>query len=98
MFEAGAVAGPNLTPSAWYRPFASPLARPPRSDGRVLVIAIVVSYFGVIVAFSLFTDYVSFWTTFAYPPFLDLRQVPAGVLCAERGYDPLRFNPCDPLG
>src|SRR5436853_3032797 len=94
---------PDLILSGWYRQFASALTRPSQRNGRVLVVAIVLTYFGVIAISSLFTDYVQFWSTYlgvpaVRPQFLDLRQLAAGALCTELGYDPLLTNPCDPLG
>ena len=77
------------------------LSKKSKFDGRLLVIAALLGYFGIILLFGLFTDYARFWNKLGvpamHPPFADLRNVTSGFECTRLGYDVLLENPCDPL-
>mgnify|MGYP006975172653 FL=1 len=70
-------------------------------DGRLLVIVVLLGYFGLLFISNIFTDYTIFWQKLGVPafprPFVDLGNVISGFECTRLGYDVLLENPCDPI-
>jgi hypothetical protein len=69
-------------------------------DGRVVLLAAVAVYFGVIASARLFWS-VDLWPFLGVPvhrlPFVDARNLTAAWECQRLGFDPLYESPCDPL-
>lgn len=83
--------------------FAFFLERPSAADGRIVVVAMVLTYLAVVGISSFFTDYRTFWARYLGVNahrvlFTDLELLPTALVCAEHGYDPYVANPCDPFG
>ena len=72
-----------------------------RIDGRVLAVALVASYLGVVATARLGFG-VDLWPWLGVPShelaFVDALNVASGAECTRLGHDVLVDNPCDPLG
>jgi hypothetical protein len=70
-----------------------------RSDGRLVVVAVLACYFGLLIG-GWAVNGVAPWPRFrvasAQPTFLDLRSITTGWECTRKGIDALPLNPCDP--
>ena len=97
------------TAGGWWRrvdtlltpPLVRLLTAKPDVDGRLLLLAGVMSYLAAVtVARLLWT--VNLWPWLGVPPgpslFFDTRNITAALECRRLGYDPLVDNPCDPWG
>jgi hypothetical protein len=73
----------------------------PEIDGRVLAAVVLAFYFLAVAIPRLFWN-INIWPELGVPRaptlFLDTRVVTAGLECRRLGFDPLSYNPCDPLG
>ncbi len=69
------------------------------SSGKVLLVIIVLSYFGVIGVLSIGMPLHRAWRCLGvsaeHPTFLDTRVILSGLECHRLGFDVLRENPCD---
>jgi hypothetical protein len=82
--------------------FRAPVARAVTGrglDGRLVVLAVLAVYFGVVAIPRVLFD-VDVWPALGVPAehtlFYDARNVAAAADCRRLGYDPLVDNPCDP--
>jgi Glycosyltransferase family 87 len=73
----------------------------PELDGRILATGMVATYLSIVAVPRLFWG-INIWPKLGVPAaptlFFDTRVVTAGLECRRMGFDPLRYNPCDPLG
>jgi Glycosyltransferase family 87 len=72
-------------------------------DGRIVLVAMVLTYLAVVGISSFVTDYRTFWARYLGVNahrvlFTDLGLLPTALVCAKQGYDPYLANPCDPFG
>jgi hypothetical protein len=83
------------------------LSKTSNSDGRLLLLAILIMYFTPILITSFSPKYTDLWRShWTFPlvakmpqiplPFGDMRVITAGAECIRLGYDVLIENPCDP--
>jgi hypothetical protein len=77
------------------------LAWRPRTDGRFVLVAAIVSYFACIAVGRMAFNF-DLWPYLGVPSgpslFFDARNLTAAWECARLGADPLYTNPCDPWG
>lgn len=88
---------------AIYDRFVFFLERRSAVDGRIVLIAMVLTYLAVVGISSFFMDYRTFWARYLGVNahrilFTDLELLPTALVCAEHGYNPYVANPCDPFG
>jgi hypothetical protein len=73
----------------------------PDRDGRIVVAGTLAVYLAAVALPRLLWG-IDIWPRLGVPAgsslFLDTRVVTAGLECRRLGLDPLRYNPCDPLG
>lgn len=72
-----------------------------RRDGRLVVLAALICYFGFVLVISEATDDFDVWRYLGVlhisGPFEDMRVITAGWECTRKGFDVLVENPCDPF-
>jgi hypothetical protein len=97
----GSAASPGTSDSFLTTLVSTILTWRPATDGRLLFIAAVTAYFGV-VAIGRVVWRIDIWPVLGVPSgpsiFFDARNLTAAWECDRLGYDPLHQNPCDPWG
>lgn len=72
-----------------------------RRDGRLIVLAALTCYFGLVLIVSTATDDFDMWRYLGVlhisGPFEDMRVITSGWECTRKGFDVLVENPCDPF-
>lgn len=72
-----------------------------RRDGRLIVLAALTCYFGLVLVVSIATDDFDMWRYLGVlhisGPFEDMRVITSGWECTRKGFDVLVENPCDPF-
>jgi hypothetical protein len=72
-----------------------------RRDGRLIVLAALTCYFGLVLFVSIATDDFDMWRYLGVlhisGPFEDMRVITSGWECTRKGFDVLVENPCDPF-
>jgi Glycosyltransferase family 87 len=92
---------PGTRERLFVRPLRGLLQWAPGADGRVVLLAAVAIYLGIIAAGRRAWG-VDLWPLLGVPSgpslFFDARNVTAAWECQRLGYDPLYESPCDPRG